>query len=152
MIQSCKNLVREDNVSSTGFAGAPSCWNQLSTFSTSQQCNKLYDWILVDIKRHSQFEENWASKGASTSARKHKRGRLRGICEHIPWLQREAKCCNSPSQWMILFEVPTPGGQRSFGLRPNRGSFPLLGYTSTLLHMPRLSLPRACFCSNVDAA
>ncbi len=51
-----------------------------------------------------------------------------------------------------LFEVPTPGRQRSFSLTPNRGSFPLLGYTFTLLRMPRLGLPRAHFCTNVDAA
>ncbi len=39
---------------------------------------------------------------------------------------------------MILFEVPTPGRQHLFGLSSNRGSFPLLGYTSTLLRMPHL--------------
>ncbi len=39
-----------------------------------------------------------------------------------------------------------------FGLRLNRGSFPLLGYTSTLLRMLRLGMPRAHFCSNVNAA
>ncbi len=53
---------------------------------------------------------------------------------------------------MILFEVPTPGGQRLFGLKPNIGRFPLLGYMCTLLRMPRPGLPCTRFCSNVDAA
>ncbi len=53
---------------------------------------------------------------------------------------------------MSLFEVPTPDRQRAFGLRPNRDSFPLLGYSSTLLRMPRLGLPGERFCSNGDVA
>ncbi len=51
---------------------------------------------------HNQL---FISIGASTSARKHKWGRpRRGICEHMPWLQHEAKCCRSLSQWMILLK------------------------------------------------
>ncbi len=72
------------------------------TGTDKSKCQQLH---IVEISR------SVPCKGASTSACEHKRGwPRRGIREHMPWLQHEAKCCRSPSQWMILFEVPTPGG------------------------------------------
>ncbi len=94
--------------------GAHSAWGKLSLFAVAWRAvySSIQRKIRLALGHHMlRCIPSLISKGASTSAREHKWGRPRwGIREHMPWLQHEAKCCHLPSQWMILFEEPTPGG------------------------------------------
>ncbi len=79
-------------------------WAQLSVSVPLLFFSSLFNsWLIATKVR--MLLRNTFSKGAYTFAREHKRRRpRRRIREHMPWLQHEAKCCRSPSQWMILLK------------------------------------------------